>query len=162
MTPSIIALKLTLDALECPCYASFYSLCTNLIYLTQSYAHDMGYHFHSEQGAPVSDQLAQNFDALLTDLASGDRDHYRTRLVPRLTRRFGTLRPLFEPYQPFTLTRLTWTNLLARLAFHTHTQPDVPYQIPDTLTHLYTATDLQQAQTVISRLSAPPQRRKTA
>lgn len=124
MTPSLIALKLTLDALELPSYNSCFPLCSNGLYLSQTYVHDLGYHYHYQNGHPTSDRLLHDFVHLTDALESGDREHYQQQLTPPnpdISQRAPYLSRTRTDY--FTHTRgLDCPSRRPRLS-HTHESP---------------------------------------
>lgn len=152
MRASLIALKLTLDALELPIYHAFCSLCSNGLYLSQTYALDLGYHFHSHNGHPSSDQFLEDFVALTEALESGDRDHYPQRLIPRLHRPLATLCSYLEPAHTVSLTRTEWIALLADIAFLTHTHPERLSALPVAWQHRCAPADISTAHEILRQL----------
>lgn len=152
MRAALVALKLTLDALELPTYTAFGALCSNGLYLSQTYALDLGYHFHVCHGHPASDRFRQDFAELTDALESGDRDHYHQQLIPSLGKRLTALCTQLEPPQTVSLTRTDWIALLADLAFFTQTHPLRSAQPSDQL-HRGLASDTASAYRTLQRFS---------
>jgi|CXWL01.1.fsa_nt_gi hypothetical protein len=121
MDARLIVLKLTLDTLEIPIIPANQLLCSGSIFLAQTFAADLGYHFHYANGQPRADQLARDFLDTYCEIHSGDRSHYRHALRPTITQAFATLRSLIEPPTTLPLTRPDWIDLLSTTHFLTAT-----------------------------------------
>ena len=152
MTPTLIALKLTLDALELPIYPHFFPLCSHSLYLSQRWIHDLGYHFHYCDGLPESDHLQRDFVTLTDALESGDRDHYRQHLHSALFKKLSTFATTLEPEPDWALSRSDWIGLLAHTAFVDTIQPGLAKTLPVSLQHLSSVTHHTYAESFLKRL----------